>query len=362
MRPTLATATAALTFLVAACGGSTPTTEPSEIASSERQSSSPAAHASASIAPSISPALPIGEPLTIRVVGDGPVIEGGVDGPDGYPNDYPGAIVRDEDGTYHLYIAWFAAAPGDEVVTHSTSTDAVEWTVGTEPIYEDLGLEMRYPGPMPAEALLMDDLWVMYGWGASIGAQRADASWRGTATSPTGPWTVDEQMRLDPGAPGAWDGGGAVTSAVVATPDGFLLWYEGYPEQPGPESIGLATSTDGVTFTKDADPVIPAGACGTAPDAAVFQPNVLVTDAGYVMLFGGLEEAGGPTQVFAATSPDGRAWTCAGDGPVAGLEQFSGSTYVHTFQAFDRDGQPAALFEILQGDHTELWLGEIVPG
>ena len=49
-----------------------------------------------------SPALPIGDPLTVRVVGDGPVIEGGVDGPEGYPNDYPGAIVRDADGTYHF--------------------------------------------------------------------------------------------------------------------------------------------------------------------------------------------------------------------------------------------------------------------
>ena len=360
MRSTLATATAAMTFLAVACGGTPSTTEPSGVPSSSP--AAPGSAAIASIAPGNSPALPVGDPLTIRVVGDGPVIEGGVDGPEGYPNDYPGAIVRDKDGTYHLYIAWFAAAPGDEVVSHSTSTDGSEWIVGTEPIYEDLGLEMRYPGPMPAEALLNDDQWVMYGWGASIGAQRADASWRGTAPSPTGPWTVDERMRLDPGLAGAWDGGGAVTSAVIATPDGFMLWYEGYPESPGPESIGLATSSDGVAFTKDADPAIPAGACGTASDAAVFQPNVLATDDGYLMLFGGLEEAGGRTKVFGATSPDGRAWTCAGDGPVAGLEQFSGSRSVHTFQTFDRDGQPAALFEILGDDHTELWLGEIVPG
>jgi hypothetical protein len=357
VRPTHATATAALTVLVAACGGSTTTGPP---ASPSLSTAAPGA--SSSIAPNVSPAPPLGDPLAVQVVGDGPVIEGGVDGPKGYPNDYPGAIVRDADGTYHLYIAWFAAAPGDEVVTHSTSTDGAAWIVGTEPIYEDLGLEMRYPGPMPAEALLIDDQWVMYGWGASIGAQRADASWRGTASDPTGPWTVDDAMRLDPGPPGAWDGGGAVTSSVVATPDGFMLWYEGYPEQPGPESIGLATSSDGVTFTKDADPVIAAGACGTAPDAAVFQPNVLATDDGYMMLFGGLVEAGGRTQVFGATSPDGRAWTCAGNGPLPGLEQFSGSNYVHTFQTFDRDGQPAALLEILRGDHTELWLGEIVPG
>ena len=111
MRPTRATATAALTFLVAACGGAPSTTEPATL-----PSLSPAAPASASIAPSASPsaspALPIGEPLTVRVVGDGPVIDGADDGPEGYPNGNPGAIVRDDDGTYHLYIAWFGARPG----------------------------------------------------------------------------------------------------------------------------------------------------------------------------------------------------------------------------------------------------------
>jgi hypothetical protein len=346
--------------LLAACGGApsaTPANGPEAAASpnsSATQSSAPS--------PNTTHGLPVGEPLKLRVIGDGPVIEGGVDGPEGYPNDYPGAIVRDADGTYHLYIAWFAAAPGDEVVTHSTSTDAVAWTVGTAPVYDDLGLEMRYPGPMPAEALLEGNDRVMYGWGASIGAQRADASWRATATDPAGPWTVDPGMTLEPGGPGAWDGGGAVTSSVVATPDGYMLWYEGYPERPGPESIGLATSSGGVTFTKEADPVISAGACGTAPDTAVFQPNVLATSDSYLMLFGGLERAGGPTHLFGATSPDGRAWACAGNGPLPGLEQFSGSNYVHTFQTFDRDGQPAALLEILGGDHTELWLAEIDRG
>ena len=150
---------------------------------------------------------------------------------------------------------------------------------GTEPIYEDLGLEMRYPGPMPAEALLLDDHvgHVRLGRIHRRAAQRTHPG-GGLRRRPSGPWTVDGAMRLDPGPPGAWDGGGAVTSAVVATPDGFMLWYEGYPEQPGPESIGLATSSDGVTFTKDTDPAIPAGACGTAPNAAVFQPNVLATE------------------------------------------------------------------------------------
>jgi hypothetical protein len=124
-----------VSLLAAACAGAT---SPTPLAST--------APTSGSDAPSRSPALPVGDALTVRVIGDGPVIEGGVDGPEGYPNDYPGAVVRDPDGTYHLYIAWFAAAPGDEVVTHSTSADAIDWDVGKEPIHDDLGLEMRYPG------------------------------------------------------------------------------------------------------------------------------------------------------------------------------------------------------------------------
>lgn len=359
MRHGLLVVTSALGLLAASCGGAASTTP---APASGTPATTETAEPSVSDPPSASPPLPVGESLALRVVGDGPVIEGGVDGPDGYPNDYPGALVRDPDGIYHLYIAWFAAAPGDELVTHSTSTDAETWDVGTEAVYDDLGLEMRYPGPMPAEALLADDSWVMYGWGASIGAQRADASWRATAPDPAGPWTVDPGMTLDAGAPGAWDGGGAVTSAVVATPEGYLLWYEGYPEQPGPESIGLATSNDGLAFTKEGAPAIPAGACGTSPEGAAFQPNVLATADGYLMLFGGLEAVGGPTRVFGATSSDGRSWSCAGDGPLPGLEQFSGSNSVHTFQTFDRDGQPAVLLEVLGGDHTELWLAEIGPG
>jgi len=360
VRSTRATAAAALTFLVAACGGAPSTTEPATL-----PAPSPAAAASgsiASIAPSSSPALPIGEPLAVRVVGDGPVIDGADDGPEGYPNGNPGAVVRDADGTYHLYTTWFGALPGDEVVTHSTSPDAAEWTVGADAIYEDLGLDLHNPGAVPAEALLVDDAWALYGWGASSDARRADASWRATAPAPEGPWTASPGLVLEPGAVGAWDGGAAVLNSVVATEDGYLLWYEGYPEQPGPESIGLATSSDGLAFTKDTDPVIPAGACGTSPAAKTFQPSVLATADGFLMVFGGQEEPDMPTRVFAATSPDGRAWTCAGDGPLAGLERFSGSNWIHTLQAFDRDGQPAALLEVLMGDHTELWLGEIVPG
>lgn len=350
--------TSVLGLLAAACGGAAGTTAPAPVSAAPAASATQAP--SVSDPPSASPAIPIGESMAMRIIGDGPVIEGDVDGPEGYPNANPGAVVRDPDGTYHLYIAWFGVMPGDEVVTHSTSSDAIDWMVGTEPIYDDLGLGLSNPGPVPAEALIEADEWVLYGWGASSGARRADTSWRATAPAPEGPWTATPEFELPAGPAGAWDGGAAVLNSVVSTPDGYGLWYEGYAEASGPESIGLAVGGDGVTFTKEAEPAIPAGSCGTAPDAKTFQPSGLQTAQGFLMVFGGQELPDGPTRVFAATSRDGRAWTCAADGPLPGLERFSGSNWVHTLQAFDRDGQPAVLLEVLAGDHTEVWLAEIV--
>ena len=103
MRRRLLIVTSALALLAAACGGAAGTTPPSPVGRA------PAASAtrgpSVSDPPNASPALPAGEPMALRVIGDGPVIEGDVDGPEGYPNDYPGAIVRAPSGTTDCWLA-----------------------------------------------------------------------------------------------------------------------------------------------------------------------------------------------------------------------------------------------------------------
>jgi len=73
----------------------------------------------------------------------------------------------------------------------------------------------------------------------------------------------------------------------------------------------------------------------------------------------GLERAGGDPVTFAATSEDGRRWTCLLDGPIRGLERFTGADRVHTFEAFVLAERPAVLLEVLQPGHSALWLAEI---
>jgi hypothetical protein len=345
-----------LTLVLAGCAAPAGLEEPTEA----RASSNAAGSAAASRDLSPSELLPIGAPVRLRVMGDGPVVDGET-GPEGYRYDLPGAVVEDTHGTYHLFITWFGEQPGDQIVTVSTSASGTDWEVGTTPIYDDLGLHTRPPGPVPTAALLVDGEWVLYGWAARPTSQRINFTWRATAPAPDGPWTPEEEAVLDLGPLGGWDDAGAAATTVHTTADGFELWYDGFSEEDDRGSIGYASSADGITWTRVPTPVVEPGACGTTTDAGVFLPSVLEWDGQLLMVFGGLLEERGDPFLFGATSTDGVTWTCAGDGPLTGLEQFSDEARVHSFEGFALNGQPVILLEVFQEDHTELWLAAIEP-
>jgi predicted GH43/DUF377 family glycosyl hydrolase len=283
----------------------------------------------------------------------------GPNGPPGHPLTLPGAITADATGTYHLFVTWFAHQPGEQLVTVSTSPDATHWTIGTEPIYDDLGFDTRAPGAVPTAVLQDDGQWVLYGWAARPTSQRINVTWRATAPAPEGPWTPYEEPVLDLGPLGSWDDAGAAAFSVHPNADGYALWYEGFSESDDRGAIGYATSPDGITWTRHPQPVIAPGACGTTPEAGVFLPSVIQRDGSLLMIFGGLERPRSDPMLFAATSEDGIAWTCAGEGPLEGLERFEGDNRVHSFEAFSLRGQPAILLEVLQENASELWLGSI---
>jgi predicted GH43/DUF377 family glycosyl hydrolase len=74
----------------------------------------------------------------------------------------------------------------------------------------------------------------------------------GYATSPDGyTWTKHDGPVLTPGPAGAWDSAYVSLGGVVRTAAGFNMWYVGgglTTYQNG--AIGLATSTDGIAWTK----------------------------------------------------------------------------------------------------------------
>jgi len=150
-------------------------------------------------------------------------------------------------------------------------------------------------------------------------------------------WSVDGlDWTRQPGGhvlvptPGTWDQDGLETVSVVKVNGQFYMWYLGKNYRPYRLQIGLATSPDGVRWTKHpGNPVL-------SPEQAfegqnVKEPSVLWDEeAGlFKMWYNGME--GRVVRVGYATSPDGVTWTKL-EGPVNGAGS-AGWNHVHVVKA-----------------------------
>ena len=120
-------------------------------------------------------------------------------------------------------------------------------------------------------------------------------------------------LRVGTGA--AWD------CAVVSRPsvlyDGrrYHMWYTGYDGEH--LRIGYAVSLDGISWTKEAGPVLDVGAEGSWDSEGVSSPNVLYDGKRYHMWYAGYD--GVHKQIGHATSVDGVVWEKDFGNPVLGV-------------------------------------------
>lgn len=132
----------------------------------------------------------------------------------------------------------------------------------------------------------------------------------GLATSTDGiAWTKSSPNPiLSPGPAGSWDSFEVRYPTVHFDGTTFRMWYWGKssPDSTSSQSaamIGLATSSDGVTWTKQANPVF-----GTAYGGSGYIPGAVIQNAGgFVMWYG--SPFG---DIGRATSTDGITWTDTG--------------------------------------------------
>lgn len=133
-------------------------------------------------------------------------------------------------------------------------------------------------------------------------------------------WTSEETGHAIPGlvlegSDGAWDENLEGCYAVVR--DGTVyLYYSGYqdvgdPAKGFPAALGLATSSDGLTFNRiGAEPILEPLANGFDTHA-IYSPVVVADAGGWTMVYCGHAYSGPHTGVrlLGATSPDGITWT-----------------------------------------------------
>ncbi len=134
----------------------------------------------------------------------------------------------------------------------------------------------------------LDDTWTMFFYTmASSDDRDAGMIGRATALAPTGPWTVDSEPVLKPGETNAWDGHRVTHPSVIRVEEGYLMYYAGFAEENSNSlrQIGLATSSDGIRWRKTPEPILTIGDEGAWDGQRIFQPHVVRTDEGWLMLY-----------------------------------------------------------------------------
>ncbi len=141
------------------------------------------------------------------------------------------------------------------------------------------------------------------------------AIWQiGHATSTDGlSWTKDANPILTPTL-GSWDSGHVHTPAVIYDGIKFKMWYAGTTSAQWSLKLGYAESADGVTWIKHSTPVLSYGVAGSWDSAGLNTPFVMQTAAGYEMWYSG--DNGVVGKIGHATSADGITWVKDINNPV----------------------------------------------
>ena len=285
-------------IVLAGCGGASP--PPSARASETASSESPAS--------SLPPVLP-----ETQFTWDGaqPAVSREMTGVDeAYIN--PGAVIAD-DGTFHMYANLFTNWPGEVQTVHLTSPDGADWTLAQDdPVLDSDDVPFARPGfDVSTGFIAPDGTWVLVFATVSI-----SQPWEigiATGPGPDGPWTVAPEPVLS-GAPASWDAGGVAWPSVVPTDDGFAMYYSTHATNPEETVIARATSDDGMTWTKDENPVLQPTLAweGTGLD----RPRVVAVGDEYVMVYSGSDL----TDRGVAFSTDGISWERDGEAPAITME------------------------------------------
>jgi hypothetical protein len=164
------------------------------------------------------------------------------------------------DGTYYMYYGYNSPS-GHRIIGRATSLDGFHWTKDpSNPLLSaSLGQWDSVDVSMPIVWCENGEWYMLYG-GNAVGL----GSWHiGLATSSDGvDWTKSASNPVIPENVGQWDSS-TEPSSIIKIDDTYYLWYYSIPHE-----IGLATSTDLITWTRDPNnPIFQAG----YSDASIFE-------------------------------------------------------------------------------------------
>ncbi len=237
-------------------------------------------------------------------------------------------VVQAEGMFYMFYTGSCERLGRPAAIGYAQSTDGIQWTPApNNPILEPDGSGYDAMCVSIGVPVYENEQWIMYYAGNSNPcAGPGQHIGRTTAASLDGEWVRDEEPLLEAGQPGDWDEGFIMPHAVIHTEEGYVMFYSGGSEflLPLPRLVGMATSEDGLHWTKyndpqtneaayaNSDPILEINADGTSRTFSAWSLDVAKTDQGWEMIFSSpcprAEADVCPTFIGYATSEDGVRW------------------------------------------------------
>ncbi len=247
-----------------------------------------------------------GFPASFVRYGDDPVLRSGVGWDAGWLHPYSVLHVGDE------YWMWYGGTDGMGLpsdVGLAFSDDGLSWRRYTgNPIFS--------PQSDAWDSSRVEHLTVLEEGDRFLAWYAGDANFDrrfqiGYAESPDGiAWSRRPGPVLGPGPPGSWDDHFVTPAAVLREGSGYRMYYWGEAvTTPWVRTwkMGLATSTDGVSWEKYADNPVFEGRPDSW-DVGVLDMAVVKVGDTYYMVYQGNEEARDRTRLGLATSSDGIDW------------------------------------------------------
>lgn len=315
------------------------------------------------------------------VYGDKPIVPKGQPGTwDDHFTD-PGAVIY-YDGMFHMFRNGFRGFPAESEVGYVTSPDGYTWTKqGDDPIIETKDVPYAKIAMYASSVLWQDGCWDLYFYTWDSRSYPSSSVIGRITQCVAGPalteWLPDAEPILKPGTNGDWDDKQVLAPDVLKTDNGYIMYYSGVGAS-GTQMIGIATSTNGVTWTKyndpattekpysDSDPVFQPGGKGAWDAAWVHQPRVFQTSNGWVMIYRGVSSAyGANMKLGLATSADGIHWERYTGNPIFKPSDIKGARQFWFTNAILKDD---VLYLFVEGDisqTTQIYLathqGSILP-
>lgn len=232
--------------------------------------------------------------------------------------------IQFSNGTYYLFYAGWYGQFGNQIsIGLASSEDGFNFAkLNTdEPLLSSDGTgfdALAVADPV----LLFKEQWIMYYAGVKSASNfLPTAIGRATSASVDGPYTRDENPVLEIGSPGEWDSYFIHPSSVIHHNGQYLMYYWAGDVYPGGKwHIGLATSTDGITWSKyddpsttespfaESDPILKTGESGNWDENRLIGCSVLKTENGFEMFYSGIQENNGAAIGY-ASSTNGISWT-----------------------------------------------------